>query len=151
MKNTGQQPAEVRLALRLEHQQDPGKPVQYRASQRGRSGHRRRPRSRPDRHSQGRGTCRAKIEAAGVVLSGTLPGGRKTHVRSICRLGSSPPATTRCLRRDGGWAAAAEEYWKKLFEPAMQIEIPDEFLANLIRASQVHCMLAARNQDHSRD
>ena len=30
--------------------------------------------------------------------------------------------------------------------PAMQVDIPDELLANLLRASQVHCTLAARNE-----
>ena len=28
----------------------------------------------------------------------------------------------------------------------VEIELPDEGLANVIRASQVHCMLAARNE-----
>jgi hypothetical protein len=37
-------------------------------------------------------------------------------------------------------------YWKRLIEPAMQVEIPDALLSHLIRASQVHCLLAARGQ-----
>lgn len=39
-----------------------------------------------------------------------------------------------------------ESYWKRLMAPAMQIDIPDTLLANVIRASQVHCLLAARNE-----
>jgi hypothetical protein len=30
----------------------------------------------------------------------------------------------------------------------MQVELPDRLLSDVIRASQVHCMLAARNEDH---
>ena len=44
------------------------------------------------------------------------------------------------------WALATERYWQALLEPTMQIETPDPFLNNIIRASQVHCAIAARNQ-----
>ena len=43
--------------------------------------------------------------------------------------------------------AQVKTYWKTLIEPAMQIDLPDRLLTNIIRASQVHCMLAARNLD----
>jgi hypothetical protein len=39
-------------------------------------------------------------------------------------------------------------YWEKVLAPAMQVSVPDPFLTNLIRASQVHCLLAARNEDN---
>ena len=42
--------------------------------------------------------------------------------------------------------AATESYWKRMMAPAMQVEVPDALLANVIRASQVHCLLAARNE-----
>ncbi|MBN1343121.1 MAG: NPCBM/NEW2 domain-containing protein [Phycisphaerae bacterium] len=37
-------------------------------------------------------------------------------------------------------------YWQDVLAPAMQVELPDPLLMNVIRASQVHCMLAARNE-----
>ncbi len=37
-----------------------------------------------------------------------------------------------------------------MLEPATQIELPDGLLTNVIRASQVHCLLAARNEDGGR-
>jgi hypothetical protein len=46
-------------------------------------------------------------------------------------------------------AADTELYWKRVMEPAMSIEIPDPTLQNLINASQVHCMIAARNEDYN--
>ena len=52
--------------------------------------------------------------------------------------------------QDTPWAASCEAYWNHLLEPAMQVVLPDAFLTNLIRASQVHCMLAARSEDHGR-
>ena len=39
-----------------------------------------------------------------------------------------------------------EAYWQAFTAPAMQVDIPDELLSNLLRASQVNCTLAARNE-----
>lgn len=39
------------------------------------------------------------------------------------------------------------EYWERILEPAAQVKIPDGFLERAIRASQVHCLIAARNED----
>jgi len=41
---------------------------------------------------------------------------------------------------------ATLEHWKQATAAAMHIEVPDPFLANIIRASQVHCLLASRNE-----
>lgn len=38
-------------------------------------------------------------------------------------------------------------YWDGALMPAMQVQVPDPFVMNVIRASQVHCLLAARNED----
>ena len=40
-----------------------------------------------------------------------------------------------------------EPYWSRVLAPAMFVEIPDKFLQNLIRASMVYCLIAARNED----
>jgi len=40
----------------------------------------------------------------------------------------------------------AQAYWEAFMAPAMQVDVPDEMLASLLRASQVHCALAARNE-----
>ncbi len=39
-----------------------------------------------------------------------------------------------------------ETYWHALFADKFQVQLPDEFLSDVIRASQVHCLLAARNE-----
>ncbi|MCS6831098.1 MAG: hypothetical protein NZ749_10715, partial [bacterium] len=43
--------------------------------------------------------------------------------------------------------ARAERYWQTVMNEAARIEIPDTDLLNVIRASQVHCLLAARNEE----
>jgi len=38
------------------------------------------------------------------------------------------------------------DYWERIMAGAMQVEIPDPLLSSIIRASQAHCLLAARNE-----
>ncbi len=38
-------------------------------------------------------------------------------------------------------------YWERILAHAAQISVPDELLMNVIRGSQVHCLMAARNDD----
>jgi len=42
--------------------------------------------------------------------------------------------------------AETEAYWQAVLSSAMQVELPDDFLNNLIRSSQVRCLIAARNE-----
>jgi len=38
------------------------------------------------------------------------------------------------------------EYWERVMAGAMHVDVPDALLADIIRASQVHCFVAARNE-----
>ena len=42
--------------------------------------------------------------------------------------------------------ADTEAYWNAVLAPAMQVETPDPLLNNVIRSSQVRCLIAARNE-----
>ena len=42
--------------------------------------------------------------------------------------------------------AETEKYWTEILSPSMAVDIPSQLLKDLIVASQVHCMLAARNE-----
>jgi len=56
-------------------------------------------------------------------------------------------ADAALLRGAAGLEKDVEAYWRRVMADAAQIEIPDPLLLNVIRASQVHCLLAARNQN----
>jgi hypothetical protein len=74
----------------------------------------------------------------------------------------SARATARCYAFLPGWKVAAQDYappatpdrlwedfkayWRQVMADAAQIEIPDRLLTNVIRASQAHCLIAARNE-----
>ena len=88
-----------------------------------------------------------KIEPAGAVLSGSLPAkaaGRCCVLIPAWKIG---PQGDAALAQPALWELRTQRYWRELLAPAMQVELPDELLTNVIRASQVHCMLAARNED----
>ena len=91
-----------------------------------------------------------KRERACVALSGRLPAG----------------ALVRCDVFIPGWTAKPNEcttfskedlpgiewlrYWTEMMKSVMHVELPDPLLTNIIRASQVHCMLAARSDEHGK-
>ena len=87
---------------------------------------------------------RVETNAGTVALAGDLAPGN----RALCtvyvpawRMARDAYAMLR-----GAWLAAFEAYWSRLLAPAVQVDVPDELLTNAIRASQVHCLLAARNE-----
>ncbi len=88
----------------------------------------------------------AKPDAAGVVLSGSLPAGASARVTVLVPAWQVRPKEYGVLAEATPWAPRTESYWKGLLGPAMQVDLPDPLLNDVIRASQVHCLLAARNE-----
>ncbi len=46
-----------------------------------------------------------------------------------------------------GLIAETKTYWDEIMAEAIQLDIPDEQFENLVKASQVHCLIAARNEE----
>jgi len=85
-----------------------------------------------------------------LALCGALaPGDR---ARCALFIPSWPTSVSDHLRfRDSlSLFADFERYWRAVLAATMQVEIPDKLLADVIRASQVHCLIAARNEDDGR-
>ncbi len=97
-------------------------------------------------------TDKLKLETKNnrVILAGTLAA--KKSVRCYLYFPAWKMAPEQYLDLSGGaqWFDRAKVYWDQIFAPAMQVDLPDAFLSNVIRASQCHCMLAARNEDQGR-
>lgn len=83
----------------------------------------------------------------GISLTGTLAAGKSAKL--FVYLPAWPVKSTdyAALSNATRWERAVEGYWNELLSEAMQIDVPDPLLANLIRASQMHCMIVARNED----
>ena len=91
-----------------------------------------------------------KRDAPGIILSGPLPPGREARCVALIPFWKLTPGQASELLAETTWTGRTEAYWKSLLESAMQVDLPDAFLTNLIRASQVHCLLAARSEDGGR-
>lgn len=90
-----------------------------------------------------------EADAENVVLLGTLPAGGKS--KGVAYLPAwNLPATDYAVFRGKAPALseAVKRYWQDLMAPAAHIELPDRLLTNVIRASQVHIMMAAGNEEN---
>jgi hypothetical protein len=144
VKNNGDKPADARLALNLALPNNP--PVKFQTVKEGllAVGGDRVIFLIDTRHAA---PLELKQEAGGVVLSGKLSAGAAAHCSVLIPAWKVEPKEYASLVEGAPWTERAANYWKKLFEPDMQIDVPDALLTNAIRASQVHCMLAARIED----
>lgn len=85
------------------------------------------------------------VAAEGGILrlAGRLPA--KGEAGLMVFVGGNP-AARRTAEEAEELRARVAAYWHKVLAPATQIETPDEALNNIIRSSQVRCLIAARNE-----
>ena len=81
---------------------------------------------------------------------GHLGGGQSARLAVVLPAWPLKPEAFSDLEDIAVLSARTDEYWRKQLSEAMQIELPDRQLADVIRASQVHCLLAARNEHQGR-
>jgi len=91
---------------------------------------------------------RSTIESDVVIVSGTLP--VRTAVKCRTYIPAWPMTIENINQLKVDWRSLLRTYWEGVLAPAMQVALPDPFLENVIRASQVHCLLAARNEDRGK-
>jgi hypothetical protein len=86
---------------------------------------------------------RVLVKGSELTLSGTLP----PHASAAFAI-LLPAQRTElsALPNPAGLRADTESYWNAVLAPAMQVETPDPLLNNVIRSSQVRCLIAARNE-----
>ncbi|MEN6308063.1 MAG: hypothetical protein ABFD91_09940, partial [Anaerohalosphaeraceae bacterium] len=94
-------------------------------------------------------SLRYEIKDGVWVLTGSLPANGKVKCVVYMPGWEATVDEIAAIGGDEKLAADTEAYWKQVMAPAMKIEIPGPLLQNLILASQVHCMLAARNEDYT--
>lgn len=86
----------------------------------------------------------------GVAVEGTLPAGQSARLVAYLPAWPVEPNDYASLGHASQWSAQTDRYWQDMLAKAAQIDIPDRLLANVIRASQVHCLLAARNRQQGK-
>jgi hypothetical protein len=86
-------------------------------------------------------------ESGSVAVTGVLPAHGIERISVYLPAWGVDAQDYSIFKTGDGWAERVEAYWDGLLAGAMQVELPDRLLSDIIRASQVHCMLAARNED----
>ena len=94
---------------------------------------------------------RLVTKANAIDVTGKLAAGKVGPTgRLSARLAAEVRGPCPSCRSPSHWTENIEEYWHGVFNGTMKIDIPDPLLTNVIRASQVHCLLAARNHHNGR-
>ena len=90
---------------------------------------------------------KSKLEGDTLEVSGVLPGHCKETFTVYMPSWDFKADDCETVVSKSDLLNKTETYWKKLIAGAMQIDIPEPMLLNIIRASQVHCFLAARENE----
>ncbi|MBN1911990.1 MAG: hypothetical protein JW818_19870 [Pirellulales bacterium] len=96
------------------------------------------------------GSLRMSKRGESVVLTGKLPAEKRARLVVYLPAWPIKPADYAVLREPSQWATQFKQYWTDLLAGTIRVDVPDPFLSNVIRASQVHCLIAARNEKKGR-
>jgi len=88
----------------------------------------------------------ASVSTAGVLITGRLPAKTTRRVVAYLPAWSLRPEDQTSLPPLVELRERVVRYWEGLMEPAMQVEVPEPLLEDVYRATQVHCLMAARNE-----
>ena len=90
-----------------------------------------------------------KADSENVILLGTLPAKTKTRAVAYLPAWDLPAADYAILQNKApALLESVKHYWQDILASGTKIELPDQLLTNVIRASQVHIMLAAGNEEN---
>ncbi|MBI4581773.1 MAG: NPCBM/NEW2 domain-containing protein, partial [Planctomycetes bacterium] len=87
------------------------------------------------------------VTESGARLTGTLPPRVTSRLVVFVPTVVMRPEQHTQFGNPDDLLRATREYWTRQLAPAMQVELPDPLLANTIKASQVHCLIAARGEE----
>ncbi len=93
-----------------------------------------------------RGTLTGSASAGVVTLSGTLAAGAES--KCYVYIPGWAMQTSEYTQLTGGSALLNDvrSYWDSVMSSAAQVSLPDTMLTNVIKASQVHCLVDSRNE-----
>lgn len=91
------------------------------------------------------------VEEGVIHINGEMAPGRSAQVILYLPLWEHPStADLEAAPLAEPLAEQTRAYWDQVVAEGIQIELPDPFVENVIKASIMHCMVAARNEDGQR-
>ncbi len=91
-----------------------------------------------------------QVEGSTITVSGALNTGESARCVLLIPGWTVPPEALPAATGTEALAEATRAHWLQVMNGTAQITTPDPMLNNLVRASRVHCMLAARNEEGKR-
>jgi hypothetical protein len=85
-----------------------------------------------------------------LVIGGAIPGQTTERCFVYIPTWQIKPDEYASLEGGTNLLSDTEAYWNNIMASATQIEIPEPLLLNVIRASQVYCLMAARSEEHGK-
>jgi hypothetical protein len=87
-----------------------------------------------------------RIDGPNVRWVGSIAPGATVKLRAILPLWRA--TCDEAIGAGNGSLERTEAYWRDQLSTSMQVDVCEPFLSDLVRASQVHCLLAARDEEH---
>ncbi|HPO16149.1 MAG TPA: NPCBM/NEW2 domain-containing protein [Candidatus Hydrogenedentes bacterium] len=85
-----------------------------------------------------------------LIFKKTLAAGKEAHCVVLIPAWNVQPQELAALEDVAGLYERFSKYWAQLPAHNMNVETPDDLLNRIILASQVHCLLAARNEERGK-
>jgi len=91
-----------------------------------------------------------QTQSGDLMISGAIQGETTTRCFVYIPTWQIKPDEYALLKNGTNLLSDTEAYWNNIMASGTQIEIPEPLLLNVIRASQVYCLMAARNEEHGK-
>lgn len=95
----------------------------------------------------GIGPLRARVEGTDLILSGKLPANTKVHCQAFMPMWEVKTGEQTKFQGAEALHQRARLYWQEAMARAMQIDIPEALMRNVMLASQVNCIQASREDE----
>jgi hypothetical protein len=95
-------------------------------------------------------TLKVEMQNGNLILSGAIPAQTKERCFVYIPTWEIKPDEYESLKGGPNLLSETETYWNNILASAAQLEIPEPLLLNVIRSSQVYCLMAARNEEQGK-
>ena len=89
-------------------------------------------------------------EGSALIYRATLPAKARQRILVLLPTWGPTPEELESLEESEPLRERVKPYWTTILAGSTEITIPDRFLSNLIRASQLHSLLATRNLEEGK-
>ena len=95
-------------------------------------------------------SLKVETQNGDLIIRGTVPSQTTEQCFVYIPTWEIKPDEYKSIKGGTILLSDTEAYWNNILESATQLEIPEPLLLNVIRASQVHCLMAARNEENGK-